>query len=500
MPATNGGSVNAPSSPAPMRLRQRMLQAGGWVASGFVLDKLIAAGQLVILARLLTPADFGLMAASAVVLLALLTLSEVGIEQSLITRREVNDTDLAVAWTLSVGRALVLAVCVLIFADAIASFFRMPELALLLRVHSLALLIQGAQSPALAILLRNLDLGRRVRLDLVRRVIEALATIGLAWWLRSVWALLWGQFIGFTVGCLLSYWMVPCKPRLSLDRVSLAQFVQYGKHFNLAMILIFGVTCGGEFVVGRMLGSESLGIYQIALAIPILIGIRAPFIMNKVTFPAYAMLERDRAGTIRVFALQVGVLGLVLVPVATGLVLMASDIVGLLFGPRWLAATDPFRVLCVYAVFAAFSFVIWSLHCGLSRPELQTRIWTVQFLLYAVTIVPLTAQFGLTGSAFALVLASAAGFLLQVGYTIRLLGPRAWPAITALGGSVLPVVAIGAMLAMLRELPLGAAMSLALAMLVLVFGIGYGLYVWKVEYPRLAGLWRGKVEEALPVR
>ena len=170
------------------------------------------------------PADFGLMAASAVVLLALLTLSEVGIEQSLVTRRDVNDTDLAVAWTLSISRALMLAVCLWIFADAIALFFRMPELASLLRVHSFALLIQGAQSPALAVLLRNLDLRGRVRLDLTRRVVEAVATISLAIWLRSPWALLWGQLIGFAVGCALSYVIAPFKPSLTLHRSSIACF------------------------------------------------------------------------------------------------------------------------------------------------------------------------------------------------------------------------------------------------------------------------------------
>ncbi len=477
-------------APAPLRLRHRILQAGTWVVTGFVLDKLIAAAQLIVLARLLTPADFGLMAASAVVLLALLMLSEVGIEQSLVTRRDVNDTDLAVAWTLSVGRALMLAVCLWIFADAIALFFRMPELASLLRVHSFALLIQGAQSPALAVLLRNLNLRGRVRLDLTRRVVEAVATISLAIWLRSPWALLWGQLIGFAVGCVLSYVIAPFKPSLTLHRSSLTQFVQFGKHVNVTMILIFGVISGGEFVVGRMLGQETLGLYQIALAIPFLLGMRLPIMINQVSLPAYAALRQDRAGTVRAFTLQIGVMSLLLVPAAAILALTSHELVELVFGSSWLGAAKPLQILSVCAVCAGFCGVIASLHYGLNRPDLQTRVWVIQFLCYAVSIVPLTAWFGLVGAAAALSLSYLVGLLLQVIFTLRLLGATAWPAFSASGIGIILVAGIGGALAAVRAGSLGPTAVWALPACALLGVTLYALYLWWVEYPRLRELWR----------
>ena len=78
------------AEPAPLRLRHRILQAGGWAGAGFVLDKLIAAIQLMVVARLLTPADFGVMAASATIVLAFMTISELGLESALIAKAEVN--------------------------------------------------------------------------------------------------------------------------------------------------------------------------------------------------------------------------------------------------------------------------------------------------------------------------------------------------------------------------------------------------------------------------
>src|SRR5574341_925101 len=165
-------------------LRERVVRAGRWVTTGFVLDKLIATAQLVILARLLTPADFGLMAASAVVVLALLMLSEVGMDTALASQRAVDQEDLAVAWTLGVGRGAVLAGLLWLTAEPIATFFRIEELAAFLRVHALALLLQGAHNPAMVLLLRNLDFRSRVQLDLTRRLIEAGTTLLLALWIR----------------------------------------------------------------------------------------------------------------------------------------------------------------------------------------------------------------------------------------------------------------------------------------------------------------------------
>ena len=159
--------------PASLRLRHRILQAGGWAGAGFLFDKVIAAIQLMVVARLLTPADFGVMAASATIVLAFMTISELGVESALIAKTEVDREDLAVAWTLAIVRGVAMAACLWATADLIGQAIQMPQLASLLRVHAWLLVLQGLQSPAMAIVLKNLDLRLRVTMDLVRRVIEA---------------------------------------------------------------------------------------------------------------------------------------------------------------------------------------------------------------------------------------------------------------------------------------------------------------------------------------
>ncbi|MGH7255098.1 MAG: oligosaccharide flippase family protein [Nitrospirales bacterium] len=474
----------------PPRLRHRILRAGGWVTAGFVLDKVIAALQLVVLARLLTPADFGLMAASAIVLMALMTVSEVGLEPALVARQaKVRREDLAVAWSLSLSRGCVLAAVLWVGAGVVADFFRMPALVPFLRVHAVALILQGAQSPALALLLRNLHLRQRVSLDLTRRVVEAAVTIGLALWLHSAWALLMGQLVGFGVGCVGSYVVAPFRPHLAWDVPALRRFLWYAKYANLTSLFAFGVVSGGEFVIGRVLGIEALGVYQVAMAIPMLIGVRASLMLNQISFPAYAMLRHDRAGMLRAFSLQIGLVGLLLVPLGAGLAVLAPELVPVLFGPRWLPTVEPLRILSLYAVGAGFAGVMSSLHYGLNRPDVQTRLWAIQFVVFAILIVPLTTRFGVSGAATALALSFGVAVMLNIVATVRLLGAESRIAFWPLGRIGLLAGALAGIVVALRGLhPEPTPWWLLGAWLVV--GVGtYALYLWWVEYPRLRALW-----------
>lgn len=483
-------TVNSePHRPAP-RLRHLVVKAGAWVVSGFVLDKALALAQIMVVARLLAPADVGLMAMSAAVLLVLFTLSEMGVEQALVARREIHDDDLAVAWTIAILRGAVLACGLWLAADLIAHLLQAPALSLVLRAHALGLLLQGMQSPAMALLQRQLDLKQRVRMDLIRRVGETTVTIALALWWRSVWALVIGQLVGFSLGCLLSYVAAPFRPRFTLRGPSLRYFLSFGKRVNPTTVLTVLVMSGGEFVVGRLLGMGSLGLYQIALSIPLLIGVRATVMIGQVSLPTYSRLQTDRSGVIKAFVIQMKLVGLLLFPATMILAVFAPVLVPLLFGPRWLDAVEPLRVLCVYAMCAGLTGTLASVQYGLNRPEYPMRVAMAQVLVYAMAIGPLTVWFGLTGAAGSLVAAYGAGMILSARYTVQLLGQETRPVFASLLGIVLLSGGIG--LVTMQVLPSHQAVGSRLLVMAAGISLFYILYVWRVEYPKLRSLWRGE--------
>lgn len=472
------------------RLRHVVLKAGAWVISGFVLDKGLALVQIMVLARLLTPTDFGLMAMSSAVLLVLFTLSELGIDSAIIARRDLHDDDLAVAWTLSCIRAGLLASGLWFSADVIARAMHTPELAVFLKVHALSCFFQGAQSPAMALLFRRLELKQRVRMDLIRRIVEMTVTIGLALWLQSVWALLGGQLAGFAFGCMLSYVAAPFRPRLVLGGPSLRYFLHFGKWVNVTTVLTVAVMSGGEFLVGRMLGAEALGLYQIALAIPLLIGVRATVMIGQVSLPTYAMLQADRPGVIKAFVFQMKVVGLLLLPASMSLAVFAPVLVPFLFGPRWADAVEPLRILSVYAICAGLTGTMAAVQYGMNRSDLPMRVALAQGVVYAAVIVPMIAEFGLAGAAGALVLAYSMGVLLSVRYTVQLIGGETRAVLASLVWIFLVSGVVGA--GMMQLLPNAPVTGTRLLFMGCGAAILYGTYLWKVEYPKLLSLWRGE--------
>ncbi|MGH7180982.1 MAG: oligosaccharide flippase family protein, partial [Nitrospiraceae bacterium] len=238
-----------------------------------------------------------------------------------------------------------------------------------------------------------------------------------------------------------------------------------------------------------VLGQEALGFYQIALAIPLLLGVRATVLIHQISMPTYALLQRDRLGVARVFELQMGMVGLIFIPLAVGIAVLAPVIVPLAFGSQWLGIVDPLRMLCVYAVCAGYSSVMTALHYGANRPDLQLKSWGAQFVFYALVIVPLTMSYGLTGAVAALVTSYMIGVLLQGIGTRALIGTAVDATFWSVGrGSLLASLLAGIILLMSGSTAMPQnTWVLASACL---GGIGiYSCYLWLVEFPRLKVLW-----------
>lgn len=487
MPAAD---VQSAERPAP-RLRHLVLQAGAWVVVGFILDKALALIQMMVLARLLLPADFGLMAMSSAVLLMLFTVTELGLDPALVSRGEVQADDLAVAWTLSCLRAVALASGLWLTADLIAQTMQAPALAPVLRAHAVVAVLLGIQSPGLALLLRRLELARRVRLDLLRRTVEMTVTLGLAWHYRTVWALVGGLLAGGAFGCLWSYVAAPFRPRFAWSGPSLRYFVRFGKCANLTTVLTVGIMSGGEVLIARMLGADSLGLYQIAMAIPLLIGVRATGMIGQVSLPTYARLQTDRRAAVKAFVVQMKVVGLLLLPAAACVVVFAPVVVPVIFGARWNDAVEPLRLLSLYAICAGLTGPMTALQYGMNRADLPLRTAVAQSVLYAIAVVPLLARFGLAGAAGALAIAYLAGGVVSAKATVDLVGEAVKPVIVSLGW----IVVIGGLVA-LTAMQLFSAQAIGSRSVMLV-GVGagsvYAYYLWRVEYPRLLALWRSEV-------
>lgn len=257
---------------------------------------------------------------------------------------------------------------------------------------------------------------------------------------------------------------------------------------NLITLCAFCVMTGGELVIGRLLGSEALGLYQVALAIPLLFGARATALMQQISVPTYASLQRDQLGLIRVFDLQMGLIGIVYIPLAVTIGALAPIMVPIVFGPQWTSISDSLKIFCLYSVCAGYASVMASLHYGLGRPDLQMKSWLAQCALYVTMIVPMTVSLGVFGASISLTTSYLFGTILQAVETRRLLGRSTDDTFVSLGRTGILGLVTGALL-WTGVSQSRLAISWTPALLAMAMAGIFGCYFWRVERPRLQALW-----------
>lgn len=242
-----------------------------------------------VLTRLLFPEAFGLMALMQVFITGLQMFSDIGINTMLIQhKRGANKHFRNVLWTLQVMRGGILWVGACALAWPVAWIYDQPMVLMLLPVQGLSLLIDGFKTTRVPLANRELMLGRVVVLSLIAQAISLLIMAGLAFWLHSVWALVWGTLIGSMVRvCMLQVFLPGARDRFSWDSAIVKESLSYGAFVFLSTIATFFNRLGVRLVVGSYVNIALFGIFSIALMLGTVPGVITNTIAQKVIFPLY---------------------------------------------------------------------------------------------------------------------------------------------------------------------------------------------------------------------
>lgn len=294
-----------------------------------------------ILARLLFPEAFGLMALVTVALVGLQMFSDAGIAPS-IARSPRGDEPafLNTAWTVQVVRGGLLWLAALALAWPLALFYDAPDLRLMLPVAGISLLVAGFNPTRIETATRHLLLGRVTLLDLLSQVIGIVAMIALAWVTGSVWALVAGAVIQALAKLALTWFLLPGAPnRLHWDTAAAQEIVHFGKWILLSTVCGFLLAQGDRLILGKWLTLEALGLYNIGYFLASFPWLLGGAVTMKVMIPLYrddppgakaanaARLRRLRAG------MTAAMLGLL-----AALALGGVALVGLLYDARYASA------------------------------------------------------------------------------------------------------------------------------------------------------------------
>lgn len=384
-------------------LSQRVLHGGLWQIAQRGASRAVNLLQLVVLARLLVPEDFGLFGIALLTQQTLDVLLRFGIDAALIQREERTEEYLDTAWTLKVVKAVIVGACLVLVAPWVAAFFDAPDAGPLIRFLAVVILLRGLQNIGAVYFRKEMEFRKQFVLRFGGALANALVAVALAWILGSVWALVIGMAAGAAVRLVISYLLHPYRPRLELNRSRARDLWHYGKWLFGSSSLIYASTQGDDILLGRWLGATALGIYQVGYRISNAVATEVTHVISSVTFPAYAKLQTAREKLRRGFLSTFALTSLIVVPLAAAIALFIPEFVQHVIGGQWEAAIGPVRILAIAGLLRAFSACWGPLYRAQARTEKPFWKNAIRLLLTLGPAYPMTVHYGIEGMSLCVV-------------------------------------------------------------------------------------------------
>jgi O-antigen/teichoic acid export membrane protein len=278
---------------------QRLVKSASWSISGDLLTALSSAAALIVAARFVPKAEIGLVAVVMLMLALVETLTASGVEQALVQRPKDDVASLLdTAWTWQFGRGLCIGVCLVLSAPLLARFYDEPALAPLACVLAVQPVLRGATNIALVLKLRALDFRAAFALSVLPAVTRLAVVVPLSLSWRSAWALVAAALAEHVVRLLLSFALMPRRPRLRMRWSELAPLLRYGRWLTGMSILAYVTTRGDDVFISKYFGAADLALYQLAFGVASVPVTAITHVLGRLTFPVYARLH-EQAGELR---------------------------------------------------------------------------------------------------------------------------------------------------------------------------------------------------------
>lgn len=465
----------------------RSLRGGvAWSAVTFVAAKALTFVSMLVLARLLVPAEFGVVAAVATFLALVELGSDLGMKATVIYEQERGHSErLHTAFTLNMGLVVIFTAGGVALAPLVAQFFHLEDQTHLFRLGVLSLLLTGLGNIHDGLLLRDLAFRRRTVPELVRGAVRAAVSIPFAVAGFGAESLVFGMLAGSAAWSATQWQLSGYRPRLVFDRAIARAMIGYGVAASLLQVLTVVSQNADKAAVGRVVGDTALGLYTIGFRIPELLIANVGQVISIVAFPALARKrEEDEAGMVGATLTLLRYQALYSITVAVGLAVLAPPLVVVLFGDAWRSAGGVMSAIAIMAGIATVIYPLGDVFKALARQRILVALNCIQIPLLIAAIVA-TAPSGILAVAWARTGAMALFAVLFLHQVKRVLDVGLRELAVAVRPAALTAAAVGLASGAVRlAWPDLSLAPLAVATVAAVVG---GLLVLRVAGPDLFG-------------
>lgn len=375
----------------------------------------------VILARLLTPFDFGLTATVLIFVNFAVVVAEQGFGGALIQRSEITELHRSSIWWVNMGLGAAMTGLFLIAAPMIGSFYGEPGLVPLMRAISLLFILNALGTTHGSLLARDLEFGGVARAETAAAWIGSLTAVALALRGAGPWAIVAQSVVASGVSSAALWRLSPWRPKLLFDWKAVRELAGFSTDQFLTNSATYWVRNVDNVLVGRVLGQSPLGVYTRAYAVMLFPINRITRVLQRVMLPSFSIIQAEPARVASLFQRMTRVVALVNFPLMLVVLACAPDFTATLFGPRWMEMVPVLRVLVGVGMIQSVTAMLASLYSALGRTSLRLR---VQIPLHAVEVagIVIGLRWGILGVAAGYAIASLLTAPVTIYYACRLVG------------------------------------------------------------------------------
>ena len=414
-----------------------MVRGAAWNVLFRVLERGIGLVSTVVLARLLVPADFGVVALASSMIGLLSLLTAFGLDLALIQKPDAERRHFDTVWTLHVLVGLATALVLALLAYPTARLYDEPRLAPVMFGLAVARAVSSFDNVGLIVMRKDMMFDLEFRVSLYKRVATTfLATIPLAFIWRDYWALVGGTIAGSLVGLALSYGMHSYRPRPTL--AALRELFGFAKWMQLANIVGFVSARSADFIIAKAVGASALGSYTIAKEMAYLPSHELAMPIHRGVFPGYAKLSGEPERLKLAYLKVAGVLALLILPAGIGLGLVAQPAVFVFLGGKWSDVVPLLPVLSLNGVVAVSVATAAYVFLALGTPHFTAILMAIHAGVSLSTMLWLVPLWGAQGAAWAVLAGNVATLPFNfrylsrgIGLTLRDVGGIVWRPLAA---------------------------------------------------------------------
>lgn len=361
-------------------------------------ERLLGLASTMILARLLVPADFGLVAMAMVFVAAADLLGAFGLDWALVRQPGIERRHLDTAWTIRAGLGLASLFVLVALAVPAATFYREPRITPIILLLGVSLLVGSLENPGVIMFRREMNFSKEFQLRTVAKIAGALVAVCGAVALRSYWALLWGALVSRGAATIMSYVVHPHRPRPTLE--AREELLSFSIWLWAGNILTFLRLRALQLVLGRIVGPRDLGLFAVSGEFADLASTELAAPINRALFSAYAT-KGDPAAVGAAYLQAAPVIWAITLPVVVGTYLAAPQLVHLLLGPQWSDAVPLLRILSLAGMAGLLTSGALHVYWAINRPQLEVLLESLWVVLLLGLVLMLTPARGVEGAALA---------------------------------------------------------------------------------------------------